>query len=122
MEDLTQAREQGWAGFLYFYPIPSVAIYMPAFYGPAAVGIGAAKLAGAGPFAAVAAALRQAGYVPEGEPAGGDLSGLVTRVASRVPTARRPLRPLLFDRHCGPEAWQEPREVAAGHTIARAPT
>ncbi len=56
LEDMTRAREQGWAGFLYFYPIASVAIYMPAFYGPAAVGMGVAKLAGAGPFVATYAA------------------------------------------------------------------
>lgn len=56
LEDMTRAREQGWAGFRYFYPIPSVAIYMPAFYGPAVVGMGAAKLAGAGPFVATYAA------------------------------------------------------------------
>ncbi len=56
LEDLTRAREQRWAGSLQFLPIPSVAIYMPAFYGPAAVGMGVAKLAGAGPFTATYAA------------------------------------------------------------------
>ncbi len=56
LEDLTRAREQGWAGFRYFYPIPSVAIYMPVFYGPAAAGMGMAKRAGAGPFVATYAA------------------------------------------------------------------
>ena len=55
-DDMTRARAQGWAGSLYFYPIPSVAIYMPAFYGPAAVGMGVAKLAGFGPFIATYAA------------------------------------------------------------------
>jgi hypothetical protein len=55
-EDVTRARGQGWAGFLFFYPVPSVAIYMPAFYGPAAAGMGMARLAGAGPFLATYAA------------------------------------------------------------------
>ena len=55
-DDVARAREQDWAGFLYFYPIASVAIYMPAFYGPAAVGMGLAKQAGAGPFVATYAA------------------------------------------------------------------
>ena len=49
-------REQGWAGFLYFYHIPSVSIYAPTFYAPAAAGMAAAKLAGAGPFVATYAA------------------------------------------------------------------
>ena len=56
LDDLTRAMRQGWAGSLQFLPIPSVAIYMPAFYGPAAVGMGGAKLAGAGPFVATYAA------------------------------------------------------------------
>ena len=51
-EDVTRARGQNWAGFRYFYPIASVAIYMPAFYGPAALGMGLAKRAGTGPFVA----------------------------------------------------------------------
>jgi len=55
-EDVARARKQDWAGFLEFYPIASVAIYMPAFYGPAAAGMGMAKLAGAGPFVATYAA------------------------------------------------------------------
>jgi len=55
-EDAARARAQGWAGFLYFYPIPSVAIYAPVFYVPAAVGMGIAKQAGAGPFVATYAA------------------------------------------------------------------
>jgi len=55
-EDVARARGQGWAGLLDFYPIASVAIYMPAFYGPAAVGMGLAKQAGAGPFLATYAA------------------------------------------------------------------
>jgi len=55
-EDVARARKQDWAGFLDFYPIASVAIYMPAFYGPAAAGMGMAKLAGAGPFVATYAA------------------------------------------------------------------
>ena len=55
-EDLTRAMAQGWAGSLQFLPIPSVAIYMPAFYGPAAVGMGAAMAAGAGPLVATYAA------------------------------------------------------------------
>ena len=45
-------RAQDWANFLYFYPIPNVAIYVPAFYVPAAVGMGVARRAGAGPFVA----------------------------------------------------------------------
>ncbi len=55
-EDVARAWEQDWAGFLDFYPIASVAIYMPAFYGPAVVGMGVAKGAGAGPFVATYAA------------------------------------------------------------------
>lgn len=51
-EDADRASAQHWAGFRYFYPIASVAIYMPAFYVPAALGLGVARLAGAGPFAA----------------------------------------------------------------------
>ena len=49
-------REQGWAGFRYFYHIPSVSIYTPTFYVPAAAGMAATKLAGAGPFIATYAA------------------------------------------------------------------
>lgn len=52
-DEVTQARAQPWAGFLFHYPIPSVAIYMPAFYVPAAIGMGIAKRAGAGPFVAI---------------------------------------------------------------------
>jgi len=51
-EEVARARGQDWAGSLSFYPIASVAIYMPAFYGPAAIGMGVAKRAGAGPFVA----------------------------------------------------------------------
>lgn len=50
------SRAQGWAGFLYFYQIPNVAIYTPTFYVPAAIGMGAARWAGAGPFVATYAA------------------------------------------------------------------
>ncbi len=55
-ERVAQVMGQGWAGSRSFNPVPNVAIYMPAFYGPAAVGMGIAKRAGAGPFVATYAA------------------------------------------------------------------
>lgn len=55
-ERVAEVRGQGWAGSKTFYPVPNVAIYMPAFYVPAAIGMGVAKRAGAGPFAATYAA------------------------------------------------------------------
>lgn len=53
---LANAREQAWTGTLTFFQVPSTAIYMPAFYAPAAAGMALAKLLGAGPFAALHAA------------------------------------------------------------------
>ncbi len=55
-DDASRANAQNWAGFQYFYPIPSVAIYTPTFYIPAAIGMSLAKQAGAGPFIATYAA------------------------------------------------------------------
>ena len=55
-ERLAEVTRQGWAGFRTFNPVPNVAIYTPTFYVPAAVGMGVAKRAGAGPFVATYAA------------------------------------------------------------------
>jgi len=55
-EDVARSKAQRWAGFLHFYPIASVAIYMPVFYGPAAITMGVAKHARVGPFVATYAA------------------------------------------------------------------
>ncbi len=42
-----------WQGTRQFYQVPNVAIYMPVFYVPSALGMAAAKLLGAGPYDAV---------------------------------------------------------------------
>lgn len=51
-----EAEALRWAGAPVFFQISPIAIYMPAFYLPAAVGLGAARLAGSEPLAAFYAA------------------------------------------------------------------
>ena len=50
------SRAQVWAGTRRFHEAANVAVYMPVFYAPAAVGMGVARAAGAGPFGATYAA------------------------------------------------------------------
>lgn len=52
---IDRLRAIGWQGTRQFYQVPNVAIYMPVFYVPSALGIAAAKLYGAGPYDAVQA-------------------------------------------------------------------
>ncbi|MBV8526114.1 MAG: DUF2142 domain-containing protein [Acetobacteraceae bacterium] len=52
---LDQVRSVTWAGKLKFAQLSNVAVYPPIFYLPAALGLGSAKLLGAGPFHAMLA-------------------------------------------------------------------
>lgn len=54
-ERIDKLRAVGWQGARQFYQVPNVAIYMPVLYIPAALGMAAAKLCGAGPYDAVQA-------------------------------------------------------------------
>lgn len=54
-ERVERLRAVRWEGKRQFFQVPNVAIYMPVFYAPAALGLAAAKLYGAGPYQAVRA-------------------------------------------------------------------